>query len=54
MLDPFGGSGVTAIEAFLMGRAAIQNDLNPFANFLAPFLGAAAAAHLIHRKDYQP
>lgn len=32
--DPFGGSGVTAIEAFLMGRRAIHNDLNPFANFL--------------------
>lgn len=32
--DPFGGSGVTAIEALLMGRRAIHNDLNPFANFL--------------------
>jgi 16S rRNA G966 N2-methylase RsmD len=35
VLDPFGGSGVTAIEAFLMGRTGIQNDINPFANFLA-------------------
>src|SRR5436309_15505931 len=35
VLDPFGGTGVTAIEAFLMGRKAIQNDLNPFANFIA-------------------
>jgi len=35
VLDPFGGSGVTAIEAFLLGRVGIQNDLNPFANFLA-------------------
>lgn len=35
VLDPFGGTGVTAIEAFLMGREAIQNDLNPFANFIA-------------------
>src|SRR6266516_537916 len=35
VLDPFGGSGVTAIEAFLLGRHAIQNDLNPFANFIA-------------------
>jgi adenine-specific DNA methylase len=32
--DPFGGSGVTAIEALLMGRRAIHNDLNPFANFM--------------------
>ena len=35
VLDPFGGTGVTAIEAFLIGRSAIQNDLNPFANFIA-------------------
>src|SRR5580658_6536597 len=35
VLDPFGGSGVTAIEAFLLGRTGIQNDLNPFANFIA-------------------
>jgi 16S rRNA G966 N2-methylase RsmD len=35
VLDPFGGTGVTAIEAFLHGRHAIQNDLNPFANFIA-------------------
>jgi DNA modification methylase len=35
VLDPFGGTGVTAIESFLLGRNAIQNDLNPFANFIA-------------------
>src|SRR5205807_9027159 len=35
VLDPFGGTGVTAIEAFLSGREAIQNDINPFANFIA-------------------
>src|SRR6266700_220279 len=35
VFDPFGGTGVTAIEAFLLGRHAIQNDLNPFANFIA-------------------
>src|ERR1700685_3814305 len=35
VLDPFGGTGVTAVEAFLLGRTAIQNDLNPFANFIA-------------------
>src|SRR5260221_13813864 len=32
--DPFGGTGVTAIEAVLTGRKAIHNDLNPFANFI--------------------
>ena len=35
VLDPFGGTGVTAVEAFLLGCSAIQNDLNPFANFIA-------------------
>lgn len=35
VLDPFGGTGVTAIEGFLLGRNAIHNDLNPFANFIA-------------------
>ena len=35
MLDPFAGSGVTAIEAFLENRVGIQNDINPLANFIA-------------------
>ena len=35
VLDPFGGSGVTAIEAVLNGRNGIQNDINPLANFVA-------------------
>src|SRR6266852_1570006 len=35
VLDPFGGSGVAAIEAFLENRVGIQNDINPLANFIA-------------------
>jgi 16S rRNA G966 N2-methylase RsmD len=35
ILDPFGGSGVTAIEAFLENRNGIHNDINPLANFIA-------------------
>jgi len=35
ILDPFGGSGVTAIEAFLENRIGIHNDINPLANFIA-------------------
>jgi 16S rRNA G966 N2-methylase RsmD len=35
VLDPFGGSGVTAIEAFLENRVGVHNDLNPLANFIA-------------------
>ena len=35
ILDPFGGSGVTAIEAFLENRIGMHNDINPLANFIA-------------------
>src|SRR5437763_13995376 len=35
VLDPFGGSGVTAIEAFLENRIGVQSDINPLANFIA-------------------
>lgn len=35
VIDPFGGSGVTAIEAMLSDRIGIQNDINPLANFIA-------------------
>ena len=35
VLDPFGGSGVTAIEAMLLNRRGIHNDINPLSNFIA-------------------
>ena len=34
VLDPYGGSGVTAIEALVLRRKAIQMDLAPLANFI--------------------
>ncbi len=34
VLDPFGGTGVTAIEAFINGRRAVSVDLNPLAVFI--------------------
>ena len=34
ILDPFGGSGVTAIEALMNHRKAISTDINPMAVFL--------------------
>ena len=34
ILDPFGGSGVTAIEALMNNRKAISTDINPLAVFL--------------------
>ncbi len=33
--DPFGGRGTTAIEAALMGRNIIQNDINPISEILS-------------------
>jgi len=38
VLDPFGGSGVTAIEAMMNNRKAINIDLNPMAVFLVDAL----------------
>jgi len=34
VLDPFGGSGVTAIEALMTNRKAINVDINPMAVFM--------------------
>jgi hypothetical protein len=38
VLDPFGGSGVTAIEAMMNNRQAISIDINPLAVFLVKAL----------------
>jgi len=38
VLDPFGGSGVTAIEALMLNRKAINIDLNPLAVFIVKTL----------------
>jgi 16S rRNA G966 N2-methylase RsmD len=38
ILDPFGGSGITAVEAMMNGRSAINIDLNPMAVFLVQSL----------------
>lgn len=40
VLDPFGGSGVTAIEALMNNRKAINIDINPMAVFLVNSLVA--------------
>lgn len=40
VLDPFGGSGVTAIEAMMNNRKAINIDLNPMAVFIVQSLVA--------------
>ncbi len=33
--DPFGGRGTTAVEAALMGRRVIQNDINPISTIFS-------------------
>ncbi len=38
VLDPFGGSGVTAIEAMMKNRKAISIDINPMAVFIVQAL----------------
>lgn len=50
VLDPFGGSGVTAIEAFLENRIGIHNDINPLANFIAQGIADLAKGNL---SDYR-
>ncbi|MFH0964344.1 MAG: DNA methyltransferase [Planctomycetota bacterium] len=41
VLDPFGGSGVTAIESLVLRRRAIHVDINPLANFIAKEIAIA-------------
>lgn len=38
VLDPFGGSGITAVEALMNNRKAISIDLNPMAVFIVKSL----------------
>lgn len=40
VLDPFGGSGVSAIEALMSGRQGIHTDLNPLSIFMTKALCA--------------
>lgn len=48
--DPFGGSGVTAIEAFLENRVGLQNDINPLANFIATGIAGLEHGSLVECK----
>src|SRR5207249_8874725 len=51
VLDPFGGTGVTAIEALLAGRKAIHSDLNPFANFITENIADLSLATTVPLKQ---
>lgn len=58
VLDPFGGSGVTPVEALMSGRKAISIDLNPMAVFMVKALMAPVkeveliAAYLRVKTEY--
>ncbi len=41
VLDPFGGSGVTAIESLMIGRKTIHVDINPMSVFMVESLMAS-------------
>lgn len=55
VLDPFGGSGVTAIEAMMQGRIGIHTDLNPLSVFMAKALSAKVncLGNLSLKRQYQ-
>jgi len=52
VLDPFGGSGVTAIEAVVLGRRAIHVDINPLANFICQQIAIAPVDLNALRKEF--
>lgn len=45
VLDPFGGTGVTAVEALMIGRRAIHIDLNPLSIFFVRNLISPISLH---------
>jgi len=48
VLDPFGGSGVTAVEALMCDRKAIHVDINPLSKFIAESLIAPVNLGELH------
>lgn len=50
VLDPFGGSGTTVIEAIKLNRLPIYNDINPFATDIVLSLLAALKYFLSNNK----
>src|SRR5437588_9654825 len=39
--DPFSGSGVTPVEALVLGRRTVASDINPFARFITRMTAVA-------------
>jgi len=50
VLDPFGGTGVTTIEAMILGRNAIHIDLNPLSSFIVNSLITPINFHELHNE----
>lgn len=52
VLDPFGGSGVTAIESLVLGRYGIHIDINPLANFICQQIAIAPVDLFALKKEF--
>src|SRR5437588_1791703 len=48
--DPFAGSGVTLVEALVLGRRSVAGDINPVARFITR-MTAVAPINLIRLND---
>lgn len=53
VLDPFGGSGVTAVEALILGRKGIHVDITPLSIFLAETTAIAPVDLVSLDRSYQ-
>ena len=51
--DPFSGSGVTAVEALILGRRAVASDINPVARFITRMTAVSPVDLHLLRQSYQ-
>lgn len=52
VLDPLGGSSVTAIESIVLGRRAVHVDINPLANFICQQIAVAPIDLLALQREF--
>jgi DNA methylase len=52
VLDPFGGSGVTAVETLVLRRRAIHSDISPLANFITWGIAVAPVDEAVLQAAY--